>query len=660
MRRVLLGGISLTLGLSTGPAWAQSPASRSASLGRPVAMAERPTPPIAHPGANGPVDGYDPNESGVTPAGLFSRRPANVSTSQQMTFNPVLIPSVRPPGQASPFPPAPTPTPTGTPNPTPLMTTAPGIISSQPLGSSVVPGQPIVTTGPTIVSGPTVLTSPAQAPAQGLFHPGTPVLGGMSQPLPGIPGTLPTQSPNSPPAPMPMPSTPGSSSDKPAAGPSVTEVRDPQPLPKPTPLVPGAVMVNPGGTMPGMVDPAIPFTDAPVEDPFCGPGCDKHGCFDRLRGIFGGGVFVKRPGPARYWLSTEYLGWWVNNPGVPVLATTSLVPGQDGFLGQPGTVAVLGGVPAVGTNPLSGFRVGLGWWFNDCQTCGVDARFFFLQDSAGAAGVTSGLFPLLTRPFFNLNDNIPFGETVAFPGFAAGAVLANFQSSVWGAEVNFRKRLCLWDHPCARLDGLVGFRYLNLKDQFNVDEGFIRTGQSVPAVGLQDVVAGLIQDRFRTENNFYGAQIGFTGEIRKGRWFLDTRATIAFGSTTQAVEIYGAQNLLTANGGWIQSEGGLLALPGSNIGKFSQSRFAVLPEVGVNLGYHITPHLRAFIGYNLLYLSNVLRAPDVVDTNIDVTRIPNFPLSPTPSPYPVPRPAPQFRTSDWVAQGINFGLAYTW
>ena len=72
--------------------------------------------------------------------------------------------------------------------------------------------------------------------------------------------------------------------------------------------------------------------------------------------------------------------------------------------------------------------------------------------------------------------------------------------------------------------------------------------------------------------------------------------------------------------------GGLLALPGANIGRYTQSKFAVVPEAGVKIGYHLTPNLRLAVGYNFLYLSSVLRPGDQIDTGLDVTRIPNFPL----------------------------------
>jgi len=638
-KRLLLSCLGLTLGLSSPSVLAQNAPKRSAQFGRPIAIQDAPAPSEPQPVGTGAVEGYDPNDPGVTPAGLFSRPRGGVSTSQQLPLTPSFVPSVRPQGAApvgtgavgSPWPAGAVPGyPVGTTQTFPV-----GTVPGYPAGT--VQGYPAAPSPGGIVTYP-VSPSPAGIPGFGT------VINSMPMGTPGFP----TQA-----TPMQMPIGKG-----PEVGPSVTEVRDGSSRPKTSPMASGAAIV--GTPMAMMSEGAVPS----MEDPFFsggGAGCANGHCMvDRLNRLFGGGIFEPRTGAARYWMSAEYLSWWVRNTTTPILATSTVTPGSDAFIGQAGTIPVLGG-STLGENPLNGFRLGLGWWFSDCQTHGLDARIFVLGQGSANQAVNSETFPLLTRPFFNLNQAIPFGETVAFPGFAVGAVGVNLQTSIWGAEANYRRRLDCGQFPCARLDGLVGFRYFNLKDQLNIDESFIRSGTAVPSVGIPNVVAGLVQDQFRTENNFYGGQFGVTGEVRRGRFYVDGRATVALGSTFQSAEIYGAQNLVLANGSLIQSQGGLLTATGANIGKFTQSKFAVMPEVGVNFGYHITPHLRAFVGYNFLYLSSVLRAGDTIDTNLDVTRIPNFPLNTPLAPLPgTPRPMPILKTTDFVAQGINFGMAYTW
>ena len=173
-------------------------------------------------------------------------------------------------------------------------------------------------------------------------------------------------------------------------------------------------------------------------------------------------------------------------------------------------------------------------------------------------------------------------------------------------------------------------------------------------------ISGVINDSFRTENRFHGGQVGLTGEVRRGRWYVDGRASIAFGTVFQRADVGGGQQLLFANGAVGQYQGGLLAVPGANIGAFTQNKFAVAPEVSLNFGYHLTPNMRVFVGYNFLYLSSVLRPGNVIDTNIDAARIPNFVVPGNPAPLPFPRPQPQFNTTDFFAQGINWGVQWTW
>jgi hypothetical protein len=168
-----------------------------------------------------------------------------------------------------------------------------------------------------------------------------------------------------------------------------------------------------------------------------------------------------------------------------------------------------------------------------------------------------------------------------------------------------------------------------------------------------------VNDTFRTENHFHGGQIGLAGQVIRGRWSLDGRATVAFGNLTQIAEISGGQTLGLANGTVANFAGGLLALPGANIGRYTQNQFCVVPEVGLNVGYQLTSRLRFFVGYNFLYIGNALRPEGLIDQGVDVARIPNFPAGST-TPLPIARPAPQFNLSDYFVQGISFGVQFRW
>ncbi len=135
--------------------------------------------------------------------------------------------------------------------------------------------------------------------------------------------------------------------------------------------------------------------------------------------------------------------------------------------------------------------------------------------------------------------------------------------------------------------------------------------------------------------------------------FLVTTASVALGTSHEEVDVHGNTAITPPGGGRTVLAGGILALP-SNSGHFSRDRFAVVPEIGINLGCQVTPHLRAFVGYGFLYVSNVVRPGSLIDRTVNLTQIPSN-LGPGTLIGPA-RPALVLRDTDFWAQGINFGL----
>lgn len=361
----------------------------------------------------------------------------------------------------------------------------------------------------------------------------------------------------------------------------------------------------------------------------------------------GAGEVWGEPGE-RFYASGEYLLWWTKAPRFPPLATTS-PPASAGILGQPGTRVLFGG-STVDQDARSGGRFTAGYWLDSCQQCAIEGSFFFLGDRSTNFSANSTNFPLLARPFFNLNQGIEFAEITAAPGLSSGRITVSSPSRLWGAEVNVRHNWCC---GCSyRVDWLAGFRYLDLSEGLDITES-IQSGPNAPAFPNSQI---FVNDSFHTKNQFYGGQVGTIAEFQRGRWFLDARGKIALGDTHQVIDINGSQVIIGPNGSTSRFAGGLLAL-NSNIGHHTRERFTVVPEVGVDLGYQVTDHWRAFVGYSFLYWSNVVRPGDQIDRGLDVTRIPNFPVPGT-APLPQPRPTVPFRGTDYWAQGINFGLEF--
>ena len=103
--------------------------------------------------------------------------------------------------------------------------------------------------------------------------------------------------------------------------------------------------------------------------------------------------------------------------------------------------------------------------------------------------------------------------------------------------------------------------------------------------------------------------------------------------------------------------GGYFAQP-TNIGSHTRTVFAVVPEVGLNVGYQITPWMSVFGGYTFLYMNNVVRAPQQVNRNINPLGGPRSrAIRPRRSPGPA-QPSFKFDSSEFWAQGLTVGLAF--
>jgi hypothetical protein len=365
--------------------------------------------------------------------------------------------------------------------------------------------------------------------------------------------------------------------------------------------------------------------------------------------------------------SVEYLLWWSKaaNSGPPLL-TTSPPFGPGGVPGAVPGSAVLLSAGDLTDSFRDGVRFGLTYWLDDCASYGFDGRVFFTGDRRNSFAASSQQFPLgLFRPFTPANPGLPpaFAEQVTFPGVTVGGFAANGTSNFWGAEANYRDNLCCTcscDHTL-RADLLAGFRYLHLDESLTFVENTIRTSTNTM---FPDEVAGthvVNRETFATSNDFYGGQVGAAVGYRRDRLSVDLRTTVALGTTHERLDINGGQVRAIPGGPTLAFRGGLLALP-SNIGEFQRDVFSVVPEIGLNVGYQVTDHIRAFVGYNFLYWSNVIRPGDQIDPVLDVTKIPRF-LNPPPGAIPPvfpPRPAARFNDTDFWAQGVNFGVEYRW
>ena len=422
----------------------------------------------------------------------------------------------------------------------------------------------------------------------------------------------------------------------------------PQSYPAPGGAVAG-IPVTPGQPSLG-VGETVPCPPLRLEDPFLGPA---HAWFPRARSAVN--TILDAPLlDTRLTLGAEYLLWFARAQNAPALLTTSS-PANSGILGRSDTQVIFGNQSLAQTQH-SGARFSAIYRLNDLWA--LDGNVWFLGRNGGEFNATSAQYPVLARPFVNLNTGENYSQVITSPNLSTGAANIKYDTSVWGAEANFRRGLLCG--PCSRLDGLIGFRNFNLEDTLQITETFARTPNSPTSIGVPTALSGQVVDRFRTENHFYGVNLGLAGEIRRGWWFLQGRAAVGLGSMYQTAIINGSQTINTTTGTQT-SEGGLLALPGANIGTFKQTKFGVIPDVGLTVGLNLTQNLRLGVGYNFMYANSVVRPANMIDTGLDVNRIPNFPITPTPPPINGVRPsAYPLKTSDFFVQGVTFSLWWTW
>ncbi len=186
-----------------------------------------------------------------------------------------------------------------------------------------------------------------------------------------------------------------------------------------------------------------------------------------------------------------------------------------------------------------------------------------------------------------------------------------------------------------------------MNDSLTVNSDQVVVGETSVPVGT---TVG-VWDRFTTRNTFNGVQIGIITERRYCRWWLETRSTLALGNNNSVVNIAGQTTTDNPNSGTTVTQSGLLA-QSTNIGRYTANDFAVVPQLGVNLGWEIANGLWATFGYNFMYWSKVRRPGDQIDTDLNLSQLTPGGLS------GLARPAYTGTTTDYWAQGVNFGLAY--
>ena len=383
----------------------------------------------------------------------------------------------------------------------------------------------------------------------------------------------------------------------------------------------------------------------------CGGGCGQSGCTSCAACPCGL--------PGRFWIRSEYLIWWTEGMDTPALVTTSGAGASRtnaGVLGVPGTQTLFGD-EAIFSDSRSGARFRIGKWCDQCNWIGFETEYFFLSDEdQNFAGTDVGQ-TIYARPFTNTILGREDSELVQFPGIVNGSIHVDTDTSLWSISPRLRVNLACeklgnvcFNDPCRvggyRLDMLVGYRYLQLRDKVSVRE-------SLATVDPNNPTYFNLQDNFNSSNDFHGADIGFLWEGYRGPWSLELVGRVGIGNSSQEVRISGSTTA-TANNTSVTDPGALLALE-SNIGTYTRDEFTVLPEASATLGYALSARSRFLVGYTFMYWPSVLRAGDHIDLNVNTDLIP--PVQQTTGSQ---SPAFAFKDSGFWAQGLSLGLEYRW
>lgn len=343
----------------------------------------------------------------------------------------------------------------------------------------------------------------------------------------------------------------------------------------------------------------------------------------------------------QFWAEADYLYWQIqDSPEIIPLVIEQ--PLEDGPFD-----VVLGG-KKIKNDWHSGARFAVGYWFDDCKSIGVELDYFFLGKKTHRSSVSSNEngSPRLRVPYFNVTTGLPDSTALATPGVFRGSGSLRVSTKMQGVELNLVKELS-WNGFNIR--ALTGFRYWSFDDRLTFSS-------NSPLVIIPSIYNN--RDKFHTQNNFFGAQMGASFSECFCSFILSIKAKIALGAMCQKSIINGRFQTNEFTGEAQTFPGGYFAQP-TNMGTYEKTRFAVIPELNMNLGYQVTECLGFHIGYSVLYATKVLRAAKQMSSDVNPTQSANIEFTPDPVLVGEPSPKARLRSSGLWAQGVNIGLDVT-
>lgn len=398
-------------------------------------------------------------------------------------------------------------------------------------------------------------------------------------------------------------------------------------------------------------------------------------------------AYAQAPGlMTEFWIRSEYLGWKLAKSPLPLplVTSASFSDSIPGAIGQPGTKVLLGN-KSVDIRWQNGFKFSAGTTLTHDPRIRLEGSYFLLPqaktvktlNTSGEPGAPNLAVPIYdVTGFWGLNG-VP-GETVYLlpgplagdPGFE-GHFSLKLSNLFQGAEIN-----CFAGLGCKdglSFEGLGGLRWVQIQENLT----FSANTKTVLDVSFPPGFYNT-KDRFKTSNNFFGAQLGVKAQYKRCNWLLNMTSKACLGVLNQSVFIHGRGETLDGNlfysiKGPAHLVGGVLAQP-SNMGKHKRNLFAAIFETNLNVGYQISNYLEIFLGYNIILIGNVARPGDQMNRKInptltglaDVSRetvgigsgpIPFGDSGPAEAPQGSEEPKFHFKTRLFWAQGLTSGFS---
>ena len=361
----------------------------------------------------------------------------------------------------------------------------------------------------------------------------------------------------------------------------------------------------------------------------------------------------------RWWFNGSYILDWGTPTRLPPLITTSPAgtpQASAGVLSNPKT-SVITGNDNVNGDFQSGFKLGMGSWFDEYNTLGFNAGFFMLTERNDSFVSDSNGSTILARPFTNANNGKQTSLLVAFPnGSGPTGVTSSGSISVTANSgpfysAHFDLQENIYRDPGFSLNSLLGYRYLRFDNGLQVQQTMHPSGGAFVAGTQIDS-----QDNFTASNTFNGLDIGLEAQWQRERWALDFLAKAALGNMNNNVGINGSTQVSVPGSPTNQFPGGLLALS-TNSGSHNHYDWTAAPEFDLTLSWNVTDKVRLSLGYSLLFFFDVARASDQINLNINPNLLnPKFVASPTPGSST--SPTFDLHQSSLLLQSINVGLEY--